>query len=312
VRADERKAIDRGAAVKATRAVLAALVVTLASAAASVSFASGTLSGECSQANARQLVAQYGLNGFQLPNPVAQLLCGPFTGPGSDAMVVAIGVAPTCWPIQRWAVFSFVGGAWKLVLDRPQFIVPPLAAVGSDIRETVPVYRPGDPRCIPTGGTRARLWHWDGARFTAGPWKQVKTGAPRAGKVKTGGFKTPSGNIVCEYFFNYVGPPGTPPRNFIRCGIHSGLKPPPPRRSCGPDLSYVSDRFSLGATGRAAADVCVGDIGPYAVERKARVLGYGKAWSGGGLTCKSAFAGLTCRNRSGRGFFVSRARWRTF
>jgi hypothetical protein len=144
----------------------------------------------------------------------------------------------------------------------------------------------------------------------AAPAALPTTGASE--KYKTSSFKTPSGNIVCEYFFDYPGLPGSRPTTFIRCGIHSGLKPPPPRRSCGPDLSYVTDRFSLGATGRASADVCVGDIGPYAVEKTARVLGYGKTWRGGGLTCKSATAGLTCKNASGRGFFVSRARWRTF
>jgi hypothetical protein len=42
------------------------------------------------------------------------------------------------------------------------------------------------------------------------------------------------------------------------------------------------------------------------------VLGYGKTWSGGGLRCTSAFKGLTCRNKSGHGFFLSRAHWRSF
>jgi hypothetical protein len=40
------------------------------------------------------------------------------------------------------------------------------------------------------------------------------------------------------------------------------------------------------------------------------VLGYGKAWKGGGLRCVSAFTGLTCKNKNGHGFYLSRRRWR--
>ncbi len=44
----------------------------------------------------------------------------------------------------------------------------------------------------------------------------------------------------------------------------------------------------------------------------ARVLAYGTTWAGGGLRCASAETGLTCRNRDGHGFFLSRERWRAF
>ena len=71
---------------------------------------------DCSQATATQLVNQNDLNNFLLQDPVQQVLCGSFTGPDSEAMVVAIG-APTCWGTQRWAVFRFSGGAWELVLS---------------------------------------------------------------------------------------------------------------------------------------------------------------------------------------------------
>ena len=40
-------------------------------------------------------------------------------------------------------------------MQRNAFIDPPLVAVGADIRETAPVFRPGDPRCVPSGGSRA-------------------------------------------------------------------------------------------------------------------------------------------------------------
>ena len=39
-----------------------------------------------------------------------------------------------------WAVFSFSGGTWKLVLYEGAFIVPPHVAVGTDIKETRPVF----------------------------------------------------------------------------------------------------------------------------------------------------------------------------
>jgi hypothetical protein len=42
------------------------------------------------------------------------------------------------------------------------------------------------------------------------------------------------------------------------------------------------------------------------------VLGYGRTWRVGGIRCASAPSGLTCRNKTGRGFFLSRERWRTF
>jgi hypothetical protein len=82
-------------------------------------------------------------------------------------MAVTIA-AETCWPVQGWAVFSFVGGTWKLVFDESGFIVPPLVAVGAEIKETTPVFRSTDSRCNPTGGTRARLWSWDGTTLTPG------------------------------------------------------------------------------------------------------------------------------------------------
>jgi hypothetical protein len=41
-------------------------------------------------------------------------------------------------------------------------------------------------------------------------------------------------------------------------------------------------------------------------------LPYGHAWRSGAFTCTSAVAGVTCRNRAGHGFFVSRQRYRLF
>jgi hypothetical protein len=44
----------------------------------------------------------------------------------------------------------------------------------------------------------------------------------------------------------------------------------------------------------------------------ARVLRYGQRWQGGAFSCMSRRTGLTCRNRSRHGFFLSRTSWRVF
>ncbi len=233
-------------------------------------------------------------------------------------MAVTIGPAPTCWPIQNWAVFRFAQGVWQLVLDQPAYLDGPLVAVGSNLRETTAVHRPGDSRCIPSGGTHARIWRWNGKRLVAGPWKQVKpanTSAPGTGASKSGYFKTPSGNIQCDYGYRSEGDADA----YVRCGIKSGLKPPPPSRGA---QCHQAPWVTLRVTGPAhpGPSYCPGedapDAGPFAGGQAGgppvSVLDYGKTWRGGGLRCASAFTGLTCRNKSGHGFFLSRERWRSF
>jgi hypothetical protein len=83
-----------------------------------------------------------------------------------------------------------------------------------------------------------------------------------ASAFKYGFFKTPSANIQCDYgcFTD-----SRANRSYVRCGIVSGLKPPPPRR--GPKCS-VSNRVSLGVKGLAhtSKSICPGepegDAGP--------------------------------------------------
>jgi hypothetical protein len=127
-----------------------------------------------------------------------------------------------------------------------------------------------------------------------------------AGALTSGYFKTPSGNIVCFYLLGSGAS--------VVCGIKSGLRPKPPytARCKAAGLDYNADRIFLGATGRAQPRPCSGDAGPFVGEHGAGVLAYGKTWSGGGLRWTSTRAGLTCRNRSGHGFFLSRAHWRSF
>jgi hypothetical protein len=118
----------------------------------------------------------------------------------------------------------------------------------------------------------------------------------RAGAA-TAYFETPSRNIACGWFSGLGGS--------LRCEIRSLLRPMPPRPvSCDVDWGYG---LAMGRTGRANV-LCAGDT----VRRTGavRILAYGTTWRRGGFTCTSARTGLTCRNASGRGFFLSRERWR--
>jgi hypothetical protein len=272
-------------------------------------------SAGCSKATAVQVVERLHLGDPGIPNPsdrVAQVLCGAFVGSGSQAMVTTIANG-TCWPNSGWAVFRFTGGAWQLVpYGFHGGFVLALAAVGSDIRETVPVWRKSDGPCNPSGGTRARTWHWNGTRFVASQWKvtQAKTPGTVAPPARAAGdayFKTPSGNIVCQYLPG----PKDMPRASLGCVIKSKLKPPPPRRTCQ-EGGYAGDRVDMYSTGPVSVPLCAGDYGAYLYVDVARVLGYGKTWSRDGFRCTSAETGLTCRNKSGHGFFLSREHWRVF
>ena len=130
-------------------------------------------------------------------------------------------------------------------------------------------------------------------------------GAPA--KSSFGFFKTPSGKIFCQWVT------GGSPSASVECGVTTGLKPPLPK--INPDcqhLDYVGNRISLSVTGRAQPVPCAGDAGPFADPAHSVLLRYGKAWSAPGLSCTEATSGLTCKNRSGHGFFMSLRSWRTF
>jgi hypothetical protein len=234
---------------------------------------------DCSMATARRLANQHRLNHFVLPNPIRQLLCGSFTGPGSKAMAITIG-APTCWPVQHWAVFSFTAGAWRLVLEQPAYLIPPLAAVGSDIRETTAVHRPGDSRCNPSGGTRARVWHWNGTRLTAGPWKQVRP----ATRTRGAGFRSPSGGIECG-----MGDDGRV--GLVECWTFR----PPQKATLNP-----GGRLTICRGSEARCKLANIGEGP--------TLAYGRQITVGRFRCLSLRSGMRCTViRSGKGFLINRA-----
>jgi len=155
-----------------------------------------TASGDCSKTTALEVAKPFFVWGSDVRDPIRQVLCGPFTGPGSEAMAVTF-TAPTCWPVQGWAVYRFTGSDWQLVTVQRGAFIFPLFAVGADIRETAPVFRSGDPRCLPSGGRHARIWHWNGTSLTAGPWKQATR--PAAGAtLHLYQFVSPSHNLFCR------------------------------------------------------------------------------------------------------------------
>jgi hypothetical protein len=108
-------------------------------------------------------------------------------------------------------------------------------------------------------------------------------------------FTTPSRNIGCAG-----------DASFVRCDIsQTRAKPPPKPRSCKYDWGNA---FWLGRRGRPRR-LCVSDT----VLGSRHVLGYEKtARLGRRIACTSRRSGLTCRNRDGHGFFLSRERVRLF
>jgi len=118
-------------------------------------------------------------------------------------------------------------------------------------------------------------------------------------------FRLPSGNIGCGYSTL----PGEAPN--LRCEILSLLRPMPPRpKSCGVGVGggVWGQAVAMAPTGRASGR-CISDT---VMNPSAPVLGYGERWAHGGFTCISRTTGLTCTNRDGHGWFLSRASSRIF
>jgi hypothetical protein len=201
---------------------------------------------------------------------------------------------------------------------------------GQRVKLGVFCYSPG-PRCTRADGANktgyivdfnltdgGRTWIQASSRFltlkeflTA---LQSLTRVPKARRVTQshsaltpGFFKTPSGNILCSFAYDTR-------KSDVGCVIKSGFKPPLAGRHAGCKSALV---ITLSKTGRPRpyASWCPGDDyeveTPYVGDAIAKTLPYGKTWRGGGITCTSSAQGLTCRNRSGRGFFLSRERWRS-
>lgn len=111
-------------------------------------------------------------------------------------------------------------------------------------------------------------------------------------------FQTPSGNIICYLSLA---------DSYIRCDM-AELKQSHSERpdDCDLDWGHV---FGIAGAGNRGEKVCYGDT---LFGTEARTLGYGEELSGGGFACRSERSGLTCRNATGHGFMLSKARQELF
>jgi len=109
------------------------------------------------------------------------------------------------------------------------------------------------------------------------------------------GFITPSKNITCMAYG------GT-----LRCDIGINEAPIPPKPS---DCEFDwGGSFIMGLKGKPRRG-CVSDA---IVSPDHKVLPYGKTWNHDGFTCKSAIDGLTCWNRSKKGWFINKVEQKFF
>lgn len=113
------------------------------------------------------------------------------------------------------------------------------------------------------------------------------------------GFMTPSGNIYCN---------GAVEVSDISCTIVERSDPPAQPRpgSCAGTWGHT---FSLKASGQAT--LSCDDAPPRRVEYT-DIAPYGVTAEFGDITCRSESTGLTCRNRSGHGFSLSRRTQKLF
>ena len=111
-------------------------------------------------------------------------------------------------------------------------------------------------------------------------------------------FHSPSGNIQCAISTgDYAG---------VRCDM-SELTPS--FTKAPPDCEFDwGSSFAVDAKGKGYL-ACVSDA---VANDEGLELGYGKSISLDGFTCKSEKSGLTCTNKSGHGFSISKAKQRLF
>ena len=122
--------------------------------------------------------------------------------------------------------------------------------------------------------------------------------AGRAGVRILPGFRSPSGNIRC-----FVA------HKALYCEIDKANYRQKLQASC--DLDWHG--FQLNAANRARSYCTSNAAYNMGTERPNNAkLAYGKSFRHGVFTCLSRTTGVTCRNRTGHGLFVSRETWRTW
>ena len=236
--------------------------------------ATTSASANCSNDAAREAVARYGLGDPGVADPVVKVLCGSFTGPGSETMVASLA-GPGSAGMLDWVVFRWSGTAWELLLR--QHRAASLTAAGSDIRETVEIFRSGDPRCCPSGGTKSRLWHWNGTQLVPSAWKV---------------------EVTHSEFFSPL-----KPRRNLRCGMDDSS------RFHGVVCQTTRPARKVTLTPNGVVKVCrgfSGCVGCSCDERHVPTLGFGKQVTVGRFRCVSLRTGVSCTViSSGSGFLFN-------
>lgn len=122
--------------------------------------------------------------------------------------------------------------------------------------------------------------------------------APAGASAALRSFQSPSGNIDCII-----------DSTSVRCDIQSkSWKPPPKPKTCPVDWG---GGLGVDATKRGYI-ICAGDTVQAPPGDPYPTLAFGKSIKAGKITCTSATAGITCKNRQAHGFFISRQRYRVF
>jgi hypothetical protein len=113
--------------------------------------------------------------------------------------------------------------------------------------------------------------------------------------AQDGGFRSPSGNIHCQYI------EGDDPT--VRCDLVQMTNRPPPRpANC--DLDW-GKAFEVSAKATAGTRLCYGDT---VQDGNLPVLPYGQQFRRPSIVCTSSEEGMECRNPRFVGFKIARAK----
>jgi Family of unknown function (DUF6636) len=109
------------------------------------------------------------------------------------------------------------------------------------------------------------------------------------------GFRSPSGNIKC----------------FVARSLYCSIDKANYRQRLQARCDLDWHGFQLNAANRARSYCTSNAAYNMGTERPNHAkLAYGKSFRHGVFTCLSRITGVTCRNRSGHGLFISRQAWR--
>lgn len=127
-------------------------------------------------------------------------------------------------------------------------------------------------------------------------------GSDRAQAQSPNGFRSPSGNIHCQYIEADADSDAV-----LRCDLKAIANRPPPRpKDC--DLEW-GQAFEVFAKKPLTGPICYGDT---VMDDRLPVLSYGGRWQQGDFTCRSERDGVRCVNSLGAGFHLSRSAQQVF